>query len=582
MEITPKIIQYGEEARQGLLAGVNALADAVKVTLGPKGRNVVLNPKFGQPVITKDGVTVADNIALEDDLENAGAQMVREVASRTADAAGDGTTTATVLAQAIYREGVKNVTAGANPMEIKRGIDLAAKAALAYIDSIKRDVSGSDEIRHIATISANGDVEIGNLIASAVEQVGKDGVIALENSPTIETTLDIVQGMQFDRGWLNPNFVTDLDRMDTSYEDCRVLVADMRLSDYKRLGKFLEMVYKSGNKKLLIIAEDYDIEVLQLLVLNKHNGAINVVAVRGPSFGDRKRNLMDDIAVLTGATLITDELGIQVDKLTIDQLGMAKKINVTQSSTTIVADMTTDAAAAARRIAVDTRVEMIKNKLAATENAYDKDKLRERLAKLASGVAIIRVGGPTETEQRERKYRVEDAMHATRAAVAEGIVPGGGVALLRASRYVTDEAIMQSVGVIYQRDVLVGIRILRDSLSAPFRQIIENAGLGADIYAARILELQHLPTFGYDVSKDLDAHTSPIDLVAAGVIDPVKVVKQELINSSSIAGMLLTTEAVVSDIAQESGDGTGLSARQQAMVKSAQRRQYMRAARIRG
>lgn len=580
MEITPKRISYGEEARQSLLAGVNALADAVKVTLGPKGRNVVLSPKFAQPVITKDGVTVAENIALEDDLENAGAQMVREVAARTADAAGDGTTTATVLAQAIFREGVKNVTAGANPMEIKRGIELAAKEALRYIESITRAVEPAD-IRSISIISANGDEEIGGLIADAVEHVGKDGVIAIEdNVKGRETVLDIVEGMQFARGWSSPYFITDPEREEAVLENALVLLADRRIATFNELFEILQRARSLDKRPILIVAEDFEMEALVTLVQNKANGAVNVCAVRAPSFGDRRRGLMDDIATLTGATLITEELGINLEKLRkkedIDALlGSARKISVGKGTTTIVADLSDEG----RKLAVEARIEMLRTALAdRAQNGYDRDKLQERLAKLTSGVAVIRVGAATETELREKKFRVEDAMLAARAAVEEGVVPGGGVALLRAARAINDyHGLTDAQAARWTDGHRAGWRIMMSALEVPFRQIIQNAGIGPDIYVANVLAATDA-SLGYDLSRDLTPDMQPIDLVAAGVIDPAKVVKQEIINSSSIAALLLTTEAVVidADSAHENEDGTGLNPRQREMVKAAQRRRMIR------
>lgn len=574
MEITPKVIAYGEDARQGLLAGVNRLADAVKVTLGPKGRNVVLAPKFAQPVVTKDGVTVAENISLEDDLENAGAQMVREVASRTADAAGDGTTTATVLAQAIFREGVKNVTAGANPMEIKRGIELAACEALRYIESITRQIEPGD-IRHIGMISANGDEEIGGLIALAVEQVGRDGVIAIEENKGLDTRLDVVEGMQFERGWLAPYFITDQERGESVFDNPLILAIDRRVNFFKEVVAALQCAREAG-RPLLIVAEDFDMEPLQLLVQNV--GAVQVCAVRAPGRGDQRRGLMDDIATITGATLVTEELGTNLEKVgqakLLPMLGSARKVTVSQRATTIVADLTGEE----RKSAVGLRVAYLRARLDQLDNGYDRDKVKERLAKLTSGVAVIRVGAATETEMREKKYRVEDAMYATRAAVEEGIVPGGGVALLRASDKLRLADFRRGVdGAPPSRDMQAGIDIMRHALEVPFRQIIENAGLGSDIYAANVLGAAD-ESRGYDVSLDLEPNTFLVDLFAAGVIDPAKVVKQEIINASSVAALLLTTEAVVSDAesAHENDDGTGLNPRQKAMVKSAQRRKVLR------
>lgn len=577
MEITPKRIAYSDEARAGLLDGVDKIANAVKVTLGPKGRNVILAPKYARPVVTKDGVTVADNIALEDDLENAGAQMVREAARRTADAAGDGTTSAVVLAQAIYREGIKNVTAGANPMEIKRGIEMATRAAIQYIESITRQVAPGD-VRSIGLISANGDEEIGGLIAEAVERVGKDGVIVIEESKGIDTVLDIVEGMQFDRGWLAPAFVTDPYRMEAVFEHKKdgvlVLLVDRRINLWKELVPALEYA-RDKSRPILIIAEDFDMEALQLMVMNRASGAISLCAVRGPSHGDRRTGLMLDIATLTGGTLVTEESGTQLDRVKPQELelilGSAKKVTVSQSQTIIVAD-TSDSV---RRMAIEDRARQLKTQLDTPDlNGYDRDKYRERLAKLTSGVAVIRVGAATETELGEKKYRVEDAMFATRAAVEEGIVPGGGVALLRASRHLSQHPIAE---LPKPTGVSVGEAILRRALLEPFRQIIENAGISPDIYVDRLLRDFTAPELGYDVSRDLEGAETPIDLFAAGVIDPAKVVKQELLNAASVAAMLLTSEAVVSDVPDERDDGTGLNQRQKLAVKSAQRRQVIRA-----
>lgn len=629
MEITPKRIHYSEDARAALLRGVEKLAEAVRVTLGPKGRNVLLSPKYAQPVVTKDGVTVASNIALEDDLENAGAQMVREVASRTADAAGDGTTTATVLAYSIFKEGVKNVTAGANPMEIKRGIELATRSALQYIDSITRKLEpGDGNARKIGTISANGDEEIGALIAEAVETVGKDGVIAIEENKGIATVLDIAEGMQFDRGLIAPDFLTDPMRFEAVLENALILVVDGRLSSISEIvGQnrqanqgVIHLAVDQG-RPMLIIAEDFDLEVLQILALNKANSAALICPVRGPSFADRRSGLMDDIAVLTGAKMITSTSGVSLAAMKKDEiramLGSAKKVVVGEKSTSIIAGEESDRCAhigfpdmvtavcgqpedglihvnnwensgkphhsfASRKSAVDQRIEYLRSQVEAPElNGYDRDKARERLSKLTSGAAIIRVGAATETEMKEKKYRVEDAMYAVRAAAEEGIVPGGGVALLRASRHLTQHIMIdrsidaEGSARPTPRDVSAGMDILRRALESPFRQILENAGLGPDIYAERVLAAAD-PSFGYDASLDLDASMQPVDLFAAGVIDPAKVVKQELINASSVAALLLTTEAVVSDVPDDNDDATGLNRRQKAMVRAAQTRQRMR------
>lgn len=582
MEITPKTIAYGADARAGLLEGVTKLARAVKATLGPRGRNVILNPHYAHPVVTKDGVTVANNIALGDDLENAGAQMVREVASRTADAAGDGTSTSVVIAEAIYREGIRNVTAGANPMELKRGIELAARSALDFVGSITREI-GPGDVRRIGLISANGDEEIGGLLASAVEQVGKDGVIIIEESKGIDTTLDMVEGMQLDgRGWLSPAFVTDFERLEAIYDKSPIVLAvDRRINSLKEIIGPLQYAREQG-RALLIIAEDYDIEALQLLVMNVGEArAVQACAVRGPAHGDRKRGLMEDVAAITGATLITEESGISLERFRsgkeaelVALLGSAKKVTVTQGATTIVADLSDPA----RRREVDTRVAMLRGRLDDRDlNGYDRDKYRERLAKLTSGVAVVRVGAATETELREKKYRVEDAMYACRAAMEEGIVPGGGVALLRASDSIDGGKVCAGGAIAVTRDERVGWQILVSALREPFRQIIINAGTSPDIYIDRLLRDHRSPELGYDVSRDLDAAVPPIDLFDAGVIDPAKVVKQELLNASSIAALLLTTEAVVSDVPDENDEGTGLNRRQQLAVKAAQRRQVARA-----
>lgn len=566
--IIPKKIDYAEDARQGLLRGVDKLADAVKVTLGPKGRNVVLNPRFASPVITKDGVTVADNIALEDDLENAGAQMVREVASRTADAAGDGTTTATVLAQAIFRDGVKNVTAGANPMEIKRGIELAAKQALEFITQISRPVAPGD-VRHIGTISANGDEEIGGLIAQAVERVGKDGVIAIEESRTLETVLNIVEGMQFDRGWISPYFITDPESGKCELENVFLLVADMRIFLFEQIVPFLKYALTNSGS-LLVIAEDVSDDALGTLVLNRVNAGAQVCAVRAPSFGDRRRGLMADIAELTGATLFTEDLGISLQKADPQKyLGTVKKITVMEGSTTFVTELRPGSG---RKDAVDKLIAKLQADLQSAEG-YDKEKLQERLSKLTGGVAVIKVGAATESEIKTKKYLVEDAMYATKAAVAEGIVPGGGVALLRASQMLKQADLTKVTS-----GVALGWLILQNALQEPFRAIIDNAGESPSVFANNVLQTDN-NRLGYDVSRDLDPRDAPIDLLAAGVIDPTKVVREEIKNASSIASLLLTTEAVVSEkeLADGGGAGSELTQRQQTMVRAALQRIRRRA-----
>jgi len=528
-----KQIVYSEEARQAVLRGVNKLADAVKVTLGPKGRNVVIEKKFGSPVITKDGVTVAKEIELKDKLENLGAQMVREVASKTSDVAGDGTTTATVLAQAIYREGVKNVTAGANPMDLKRGIDIAVKKAVEAITKLAKPVEGK-AIAHVGTISANNDEEIGNIIAEAMDKVGKDGVITVEEAKGLETTLEVVEGMQFDRGYLSPYFVTDAERMECVYENAKVLLYEKKISSMKDLLPILEQVAKQG-KPLLIVAEDVEGEALATLVVNKLRGTLQVVAVKAPGFGDRRKAMLEDIAILTGGKLISEDLGIKLENVKWEGLGNARKVTVTKDDTTIVVDDDDPK----KREAIAGRVKQIRKQIEETTSDYDREKLQERLAKLVGGVAQIKVGAATETEMKEKKARVEDALHATKAAVEEGIVPGGGVALLRAMDEV--EKLLDQ----YTGDVKTGIQIVLRALEEPTRQIIYNAGV--DEAAVLVREIRSKGgNYGFN------AQTMQIeDLVASGVIDPAKVTKNALINAASIAGLMLTTEALVSEIPEE-------------------------------
>ncbi|QQR73883.1 MAG: chaperonin GroEL [Holophagales bacterium] len=525
-----KQIIYSEEARAAILRGVNKLADAVKVTLGPKGRNVVIEKKFGSPSITKDGVTVAKEIELADPVENMGAQMVREVASKTSDVAGDGTTTATVLAQAIYREGAKNVTAGANPMELKRGIDLAVKAANGAIDKLAKPVEGK-EIAHVGTISANNDPEIGRIIAEAMEKVGKDGVITVEEAKGLETTLEVVEGMQFDRGYLSPYFVTDAERMESVLEGAKILIYEKKISSMKDLLPILEQVARQG-KPFLILAEDVEGEALATLVVNKLRGTLQISAVKAPGFGDRRKAMLEDIAILTGGKLISEDLGIKLENVKWEDLGDAKKVSITKDDTTIV----TDTDDKKRREAIAGRVKQIRAQIEETTSDYDREKLQERLAKLVGGVAVIKVGAATETEMKERKARVEDAMHATKAAVEEGIVAGGGVALLRAIKAVDD--------VKAEGDVAVGVKIVRRALEEPSRQIAINAGEEGSIVVRDILSREG--NVGYNAATDKYE-----DLVKAGVIDPAKVTKTALVNAASIAGLMLTTEAMISEIKEK-------------------------------
>jgi len=531
-----KQIIYSEDARAAILRGVNKLADAVKVTLGPKGRNVVIEKKFGSPSITKDGVTVAKEIELKDPIENMGAQMVREVASKTSDVAGDGTTTATVLAQAIFREGSKNVTAGANPMEIKRGIEAAARAAVGEIDSMAKPVQGP-EIAHVGTISANNDPEIGQIIAEAMDKVGKDGVITVEEAKGLETTLEVVEGMQFDRGYLSPYFVTDNERMEAVLENAVILLHEKKISSMKDLLPILEQVAKQG-RPFLIIAEDIEGEALATLVVNKLRGTLQVAAVKAPGFGDRRKAMLEDVATLTGGKVITDDLGIKLENVQWSDLGEAKKIVITKDDTTIV----TDSDDKSRREAIGGRVKQIRNQIEETSSDYDREKLQERLAKLVGGVAVIKVGAATETEMKERKARVEDAMHATKAAVEEGIVAGGGIALLRSIAAVDR---VEGKG-----DFAVGVRIVRRALEEPARQIANNAGVEGSVIVQQLLKEKG--------NKGYNAATNEFeDLVKSGVIDPAKVAKTALLNAASIAGLMLTTEAMVADIKEDKDDNGG-------------------------
>ncbi len=531
-----KQITYSEEARGAVLRGVNKLAEAVKVTLGPKGRNVVLQKSFGSPTITKDGVTVAKEIELSDPLENMGAQMAREVASKTSDVAGDGTTTATVLAQAILREGLKNVTAGANPMDVKRGIEIAARAAADSIDDISKPVESNEEIANVGTISANNDPEIGKIIADAMEKVGKDGVITVEEARGLETEMEVVEGMQFDRGYLSPYFVTDAERMEGVLEEAKILLHEKKVSSMKDLLPILEQVAKQG-RPLVIMAEDIEGEALATLVVNKLRGTLQIAAVKAPGFGDRRKAMLDDIAILTGGRVITEDLGIKLENVRWEDLGDAKKIVMTKDDTTIVTEQADDT----RREAIAGRVKQIRNQVEESTSDYDREKLQERLAKLVGGVAVIRVGAATETEMKEKKARVEDAMHATKAAVEDGVVAGGGVALLR--------GISAVEAVEAEGDVLVGVNIVKRALEEPTRQIANNAGEEGSVVVRDVIA--ESGNVGFNAATN-----TMEDLVLAGVIDPAKVTKTALLNAASIAGLMLTTEALVSEI-KEKDDGPG-------------------------
>ena len=523
-----KKIVYGEQARQRILEGVNQLANAVKVTLGPKGRNVVLDKKFGSPTITKDGVTVAKEIELKDSLENMGAQMVREVASKTSDIAGDGTTTGTVLAQAIYREGAKNVVAGANPMEVKRGIERAVEAVVDELHTMSKEVSGN-MIAQVGTISANNDAEIGTTIAEAMEKVGKDGVITVEEARTLETTHDVVEGMQFDRGYLSPYFVTDPERMECILDNPVILIHEKKISSMKDLLPLLEQVVRLG-RPLLIIAEDIEGEALATLVVNKLQGRLQGAAVKAPGFGDRRKAMLEDIAILTGGKAITEDLGLKLEGLRIEDLGQAKKVTIDKDNTTIV-----EGAGTAE--AISGRVKQIRAQIDETTSDYDREKLQERLAKLVGGVAVIKVGAATETEMKEKKARVEDAMHATKAAVEEGIVPGGGVALLRAAKALD--------GLTLDGDQQIGANIIHRALEEPMRWIAQNAGLEGSIVVQKVRETDALEE-GFNAQTEVYEN-----LVNAGVIDPTKVVRTALQNAGSISSLLLTTEALVSELPEE-------------------------------
>ena len=538
-----KQIVHGGESRAAILRGVNKLADAVKITLGPRGRNVVLDRKYGSPTITKDGVTVAKEIELKDSMENMGAQMVKEVASKTSDVAGDGTTTATVLAQAIFREGVKTVAAGANPMALKRGIDKAVERATAEIKKIAKPVKG-EMIAQVGTISANGDLTIGELIAEAMNKVGKDGVISVEDSQTMETTLEFVEGMQFDRGYLSPYFVTDPESMEAVLENPVILISEKKISSMRDILPVLEQAAKQG-KPMLIIAEDVEGEALATLVVNKLRGTISVAAVKAPGFGDRRKAQLEDIAVLTGGKVISEDLGLKLENVKLEDLGSAKKVTIDKDNTIIIdgAGNTDD---------LQGRVKTLKAQLEDTTSDYDREKLQERLAKLVGGVAVIKVGAATETELKEKKARVEDAMHATRAAVEEGIVPGGGVALLRAAKALDKFKIFEANedGVVAgDVDEQIGVTIVKRALEEPLRQIVQNAGKEGAVIVEKV-RAERNSNFGYNAATDTFE-----DLVAAGIIDPAKVTRCALQNAASIAGLMLTTEALISEIQEDDKSG---------------------------
>ncbi|OGN41855.1 MAG: chaperonin GroL [Caulobacterales bacterium RIFCSPHIGHO2_01_FULL_70_19] len=529
-----KQVQFSTDAREKMLRGVNVLANAVKVTLGPKGRNVVIQKSFGAPRSTKDGVSVAKEIELEDAFENMGAQMIREVASKTNDKAGDGTTTATVLAQAIVQEGLKAVAAGMNPMDLKRGIDKAVAVVIENVKSSSKKVSANSEIAQVGTISANGDLEVGEMIARAMEKVGNEGVITVEEAKTAETELDVVEGMQFDRGYLSPYFITNADKMEAQLEEPLILLHEKKLSSLQAMLPILEAVVQSG-RPLLIIAEDIEGEALATLVVNKLRGGLRVAAVKAPGFGDRRKAMLEDIAVLTGGQVISEDLGIKLENVTLDMLGKAKKVTITKDDTTIVDGV-------GEKSAIEARIAQIKTQIEATTSDYDREKLQERLAKLAGGVAVIRVGGSTEVEVKEKKDRVDDALNATRAAVEEGIVPGGGIALLKASK-----ALEGMEG--DNPDQKAGIAIIRRALQAPIRQISENAGVEGSIVVGKVLESNDA-AFGFNAQTEEYG-----DLVKMGVIDPAKVVRTALQDAASVAGILITTEAAVADAPKKASAG---------------------------
>ena len=521
----PKQLKFDEEARASLLKGVNILAEAVKATLGPKGRNVVIDKKFGSPTITKDGVTVAKEIELKDPYEDMGAQMLKEVASKTSDIAGDGTTTATVLAQAIFREGLRNVTAGANPMGLKRGIETAVNAVVEDLKKLSKSTKDKKEIAQVATIAANNDKTIGDLIAEAMEKVGKDGVITVEESKSADTVLDVVEGMRFDRGYLSPYFVTDPERMEVVLEDALILIHEKKISVMKDMLPLLEQVARAG-RPLLIIAEDVEGEALATLVVNKLRGTLHTCAVKAPGFGDRRKAMLEDIAILTGGKAITEDLGIKLENIKLDDLGRTKKVVVDKDNTTIVEGN-------GKQSAIEGRIKQIRAQIDETTSDYDREKLQERLAKLAGGVAVVKVGAATETAMKEKKARVEDSLNATRAAVEEGIVPGGGVALLRAAKAVDSLKL--------DGDEKTGAQIVRRALEEPIRQIVENAGLEGSVVVEKV-KAENVATRGFDAET-----MQPVDMMQAGIIDPTKVERVALQNASSIAALLLTTEALIAE-----------------------------------
>src|SRR6187551_240259 len=532
-----KDVRFGGDARQRMLRGVDLLADAVKVTLGPKGRNVVLDKSYGAPRITKDGVTVAKEIELEDKFENMGAQMVREVASRTSDQAGDGTTTATVLAHAIVREGAKTVAAGLNPMDLKRGVDLAVEAVVADVKSRSKKIATNEEIAQVGTISANGEREIGEMIAQAMQKVGNEGVITVEEAKSLDTELDVVEGMQFDRGYLSPYFVTNPEKMLVELDDPYILLHEKKLSSLQSLLPLLEAVVKSA-RPLLIVAEDIEGEALATLVVNKLRGGLKVAAVKAPGFGDRRKAMLEDMAILTGGQVISEDLGIKLENVTVDMLGKAKKVMIDKENTTIVHG-------AGKKADIEARVAQIKAQIEDTTSDYDREKLQERLAKLAGGVAVIRVGGATEVEVKERKDRVDDAMHATRAAVEEGILPGGGVALLRASEQLKRIKTQND-------DQKTGVEIVRKALSWPARQIAINAGEDGSVIVGKILEKDQY-SYGFDSQSG-----EYVNLISKGIIDPTKVVRAALQNAASVAALLITTEAMVAELPKKNAGGGGM------------------------
>jgi chaperonin GroEL len=534
--MSAKQLLFDEAARHKVLRGVELLAKAVKVTLGPKGRNVIIAKSFGSPTVTKDGVTVAKEIELSDPYENMGAQMVREVASKTSDAAGDGTTTATVLAEAIYREGLKSVTSGANPVYLKRGIDKAVEAAIAEIRKISRKVSGRDEIRQVATVSANWDETIGNIIAEAMDKVGKDGTITVEEAKSIETNLDVVEGMQFDKGYLSPYFATNQESMEAVLEDAYILIHEEKISSLNDLLPLLQSVSKSG-KPLLIIAEDVEGEALATLVVNKIRGNLNICAVKAPGFGDRRKAMLEDIAILTGGKFLSKDLGIKLDSVQVSDLGKAKRVVVDKENTTIIEGAGSGAD-------IQGRVKQIRRQIEETTSDYDREKLQERLAKLAGGVAVINVGAATEPDMKEKKARVEDALHATRAAVEEGILPGGGVALLRAAKAIEDAAAKLS------GDERTGALIVRRAIEAPLRQLCNNGGIEGSVVVQEVLKQSG--SMGYNVATGQYE-----DLLKAGVVDPTKVTRTALQNAASISGLLLTTECMITDAPEEKKPAAG-------------------------